>query len=134
MYPSLELIEEYLNSQPRRPLVLCEYSHAMGNGPGDLEDYRRLMRRYPAFCGGLCGSGATTPCLSARRTEERGTCTAATSANSRTTGTSAWTDWYIPTEGRTRACWSTGRSSVPCAWRRSIWEKANLRSRTYGIL
>ncbi len=53
MYPSLELIEEYLNSQPRRPLVLCEYSHAMGNGPGDLEDYRRLMRRYPAFCGGF---------------------------------------------------------------------------------
>lgn len=25
----------------------------MGNGPGDLEDYRQCMRRYPGFCGGF---------------------------------------------------------------------------------
>ena len=53
MYPSLEEIEEYMNSSPDKPLVLCEYSHAMGNGPGDLEDYRDLIRKYPAFCGGF---------------------------------------------------------------------------------
>lgn len=53
MYPSVEAVKAYLDSGPERPLILCEYSHAMGNGPGDLEDYRRLMRRYPAFCGGF---------------------------------------------------------------------------------
>jgi len=36
-----------------RPLVLCEYSHAMGLGPGDLEDYYQLMERHPRFCGGF---------------------------------------------------------------------------------
>ncbi len=53
MYPSLKEIEDYLSSAPDKPLILCEYSHAMGNGPGDLEDYRDCMRRHPEFCGGF---------------------------------------------------------------------------------
>lgn len=53
MYPSLKEIEDYLASSPDKPLILCEYSHAMGNGPGDLEDYRDCMRRHPEFCGGF---------------------------------------------------------------------------------
>ena len=39
MYPSFEEIGAYLDSSPDKPLLLCEYCHAMGNGPGDLEDY-----------------------------------------------------------------------------------------------
>lgn len=35
------------------PLILCEYSHAMGNGPGDIEDYRELMEAHPGFLGGF---------------------------------------------------------------------------------
>ncbi|MCR2049658.1 DUF4981 domain-containing protein [Acetatifactor muris] len=37
----------------RRPLFLCEYSHAMGNGPGNLEDYFQVMQQYDGFCGGM---------------------------------------------------------------------------------
>ncbi|MBR7140726.1 MAG: hypothetical protein IKD03_01160, partial [Clostridia bacterium] len=40
MYPTIEWIKETL-SDPRetRPLILCEYCHAMGNSPGDFKDY-----------------------------------------------------------------------------------------------
>ena len=36
-----------------RPLFLCEYSHAMGNGPGDLEDYFQIFQQYEGACGGM---------------------------------------------------------------------------------
>lgn len=32
---------------------MCEYAHAMGNGPGDLEDYFELIHRYDGMCGGF---------------------------------------------------------------------------------
>ncbi|MBQ9806419.1 MAG: DUF4981 domain-containing protein [Clostridia bacterium] len=35
-----------------KPLFLCEYSHAMGNGPGDLEAYWELIYKYDNFFGG----------------------------------------------------------------------------------
>jgi beta-galactosidase len=65
MYPSIADIEQYFCSglgdpgaKPapdgsRKPLVLCEYIHAMGNGPGDGEDYFELMEKYPGFAGGF---------------------------------------------------------------------------------
>lgn len=34
------------------PLFMCEYSHAMGNGPGDLEYYWNLIYKYDSFFGG----------------------------------------------------------------------------------
>ena len=54
MYPSLwEMKHYYLeNSKMEKPLFLCEYSHAMGNGPGDLEDYWQLMMANDAYFGG----------------------------------------------------------------------------------
>ena len=52
MYPAPGWCGEYLTSgSDARPLILCEYSHAMGNGPGDLQDYWDLIYRYDAFCG-----------------------------------------------------------------------------------
>ena len=53
MYPSLAEIEDYLHNSPDKPLLLCEYSHAMGNGPGDLEDYFQLFHRHSLLCGGF---------------------------------------------------------------------------------
>lgn len=53
MYPSLEEMREYLTEDARKPYILCEYCHAMGNGPGDLEDYFRLMEEYDGACGGF---------------------------------------------------------------------------------
>jgi len=35
-----------------KPLFLCEYSHAMGNGPGDLEAYWEFIYKYDNFFGG----------------------------------------------------------------------------------
>ena len=34
------------------PIMLCEYAHAMGNGPGDVWDYNELFDRYPNVIGG----------------------------------------------------------------------------------
>lgn len=53
MYASLDEIEEYFSRNPAKPFVQCEYIHAMGNGPGDAEDYYELMEKYPGFCGGF---------------------------------------------------------------------------------
>ncbi|MBQ7095392.1 MAG: DUF4981 domain-containing protein [Clostridia bacterium] len=40
-------------SGEKLPFILCEYVHAMGNGPGDLEDYWEVIYQYPHFCGGF---------------------------------------------------------------------------------
>ncbi len=53
MYPSLTNIDEYFAKGPDKPYVMCEYSHAMGNGPGDLEDYFTSIQKYDGFCGGF---------------------------------------------------------------------------------
>ena len=54
MYPSFAEIEEDLaHKAGDKPYLLCEYAHAMGNGPGDLEDFFQIMQRYPQMCGGF---------------------------------------------------------------------------------
>lgn len=53
MYPALTFLEEYARDDSRPlPLFLCEYSHAMGNGPGDLEAYWQIIYKYDSFFGG----------------------------------------------------------------------------------
>lgn len=54
MYPSYSWMEDYAVTEGKRqPLILCEYSHAMGNGPGDLEDYWSLIYGNECFMGGF---------------------------------------------------------------------------------
>ncbi len=54
MYMSIEGMKEFLNDENEtRPLIQCEYCHAMGNGPGDLEDYRNTFYSSERFAGGL---------------------------------------------------------------------------------
>ena len=53
MYPALTEVQEYLDSQPDKPFLLLEYCHAMGNGPGDFEDYLEIIESNPAMCGGF---------------------------------------------------------------------------------
>ena len=54
MYPSVEEIDRYFSEGgARRPYILCEYCHAMGNGPGDLEEYFRCFHRHEGHCGGF---------------------------------------------------------------------------------
>lgn len=53
MYTSVQEIEAYAREDSHmKPLFLCEYSHAMGNGPGDLKDYWDVIYRYPKLMGG----------------------------------------------------------------------------------
>ncbi len=53
MYAPPEEIHDYFAGHPDKPFVQCEYSHAMGNGPGDLEDYFRIYHQYEGACGGF---------------------------------------------------------------------------------
>ncbi len=53
MYPAFSEIEEHLKQGLGKPIILVEYCHAMGNGPGDFEDYYEVIRREPAMCGGF---------------------------------------------------------------------------------
>mgnify|MGYP004452777985 CR=1 FL=1 len=53
MYWSPEKVEEYAKDPTQtKPFFLCEYSHAMGNGPGDVYAYNRLFEAYPKLIGG----------------------------------------------------------------------------------
>ena len=54
MYSSVEDIKKFLTQEDeKRPFILCEYCHAMGNGPGDLEDYHEVFMSSDRLCGGL---------------------------------------------------------------------------------
>ncbi|MHA6483364.1 glycoside hydrolase family 2 TIM barrel-domain containing protein [Paenibacillus sp. strain BS8-2] len=53
MYASVPEIEAYAKDEANnKPLFLCEYSHAMGNGPGDLLDYWNVIYAEPKLMGG----------------------------------------------------------------------------------
>lgn len=54
MYPAISFFDEFLNDKREtRPLILCEYSHAMGNGPGDICDYVDMFEKSDRFTGGF---------------------------------------------------------------------------------
>lgn len=53
MYARMENMEEYAKTNPIRPLIQCEYAHAMGNSVGNLQDYWTLIEKYPALQGGF---------------------------------------------------------------------------------
>ena len=53
MYPAFDEITSYMETSPRKPLLLVEYCHAMGNGPGDFKEYRDLTEKYKELSGGF---------------------------------------------------------------------------------
>lgn len=53
MYPPLQEIHDYFEKDGSKPYVMCEFCHAMGNGPGDLEDYFEVIQQYEGACGGF---------------------------------------------------------------------------------
>lgn len=52
MYESPASIENYLETN-QKPYMLCEFVHAMGNGPGDIEDYFECIYKHDRFVGGF---------------------------------------------------------------------------------
>ena len=53
MYSAPWDCEKYVKENPRRPFILCEYAHAMGNSTGNFEKYWDLAKKYPSFQGGF---------------------------------------------------------------------------------
>ncbi len=54
MYPEIkDIIHWSQTSQDWRPMILCEYSHAMGNSNGSLADYWAAFEKYPGLQGGF---------------------------------------------------------------------------------
>ncbi|KAI1489922.1 intracellular beta-galactosidase BgaD [Biscogniauxia mediterranea] len=54
MYPPVEEIIDFGKDESKtKPLVLCEYIHAMGNGPGNIKEYIDAFYAYPKLQGGF---------------------------------------------------------------------------------
>ena len=53
MYYYYRDCERYAQSDNPRPLIQCEYAHAMGNSMGGFKEYWDLIRRYPKYQGGF---------------------------------------------------------------------------------
>lgn len=53
MYGRIWLLREHVNQRQPRPLILCEYAHAMGNSVGNLQDYWDLIYKYDQLQGGF---------------------------------------------------------------------------------
>lgn len=53
MYATPTDAAKYLESDPKKPFVLCEYMHSMGNSVGGLRAYMDLFDRYPQYAGGF---------------------------------------------------------------------------------
>ncbi len=52
MYMDYGDAEKYVKTDNPRPLIECEYAHAMGNSIGGFKEYWDLIRKYPKFQGG----------------------------------------------------------------------------------
>ena len=53
MYAPFELMEQFVEQNPNRPLIQCEYAHAMGNSLGNFKEYWDLIRSHPRMQGGF---------------------------------------------------------------------------------
>lgn len=53
MYMNYEGCIRYLENDPQRPLIQCEYAHAMGNSMGGFNRYWEIIRKFPQYQGGF---------------------------------------------------------------------------------
>ena len=53
MYAPPAEVEEYLQNQPKKPYLLCEFMHDMGNSMGGLGSYMKLLDKYEMYQGGF---------------------------------------------------------------------------------
>ncbi|KAF4447193.1 beta-galactosidase [Fusarium austroafricanum] len=59
MYPDQDRLKRHVETDGikdgkwEKPVILCEYAHAMGNGPGALDDYQNAFRKYERLQGGF---------------------------------------------------------------------------------
>ncbi len=53
MYARIWALRQFVNQRQPRPMILCEYAHAMGNSVGNLQDYWDLIYEYDQLQGGF---------------------------------------------------------------------------------
>ncbi|MGC9348455.1 MAG: glycoside hydrolase family 2 TIM barrel-domain containing protein [Anaerolineae bacterium] len=54
MYPHVDSLAEHaVDETETRPVIMCEYAHAMGNSPGALKEYWEIVETYPRAVGGF---------------------------------------------------------------------------------
>jgi len=53
MYARIDVLEDYSSAPRDRPLILCEYAHAMGNSVGNLQDYWDVIYAHDQLQGGF---------------------------------------------------------------------------------
>lgn len=53
MYSSVEKMDAFGKADSTKPRVICEYAHAMGNGPGGLKEYQDIFYKYENIQGGF---------------------------------------------------------------------------------
>ena len=53
MYKGISFLKAYADTTIPKPLILCEYAHAMGNSVGNLQDYWDLIDSNPKLQGGF---------------------------------------------------------------------------------
>lgn len=53
MYETPQGIREYLENNPKKPFILCEYMHDMGNSLGGMASYMKLLDEFPMYQGGF---------------------------------------------------------------------------------
>ncbi len=53
MYPVLAEMKAYAESGDKRPYIMCEYAHSMGNSTGNLNEYWDFIESHPQFRGGF---------------------------------------------------------------------------------
>ena len=53
MYISPQELKNYLENDPSKPIILCEYMHSMGNSVGGIEEYFTILEHYPLYQGGF---------------------------------------------------------------------------------
>ena len=69
MYPSVDLMIRLHDENPERPVILCEYSHAMGNSNGNIFKYWDAIYKYPRIQGAFIWDWVDQGLL---RTDENG--------------------------------------------------------------
>jgi len=52
MYPGVDYLSRYASKPQERPLIMCEYAHAMGNSTGNLQEYWDVIESHPQLQGG----------------------------------------------------------------------------------
>lgn len=53
MYAPPKDVREYLEHDPKKPFILCEYMHDMGNSLGGMGSYMKLLEEFPMYQGGF---------------------------------------------------------------------------------